>query len=258
TGILVEEVREVRVLPAGSIEAAPAYNGGGGAAEARFIRGVATVDEDIVALLDLDALVKAVGRTPALPAEGEIAVAPVRHGFSPGASPEEREIFRSRAQQLRQTTESFDIVGLLPVAVVSLGGEYYGLDLELIREFTRVGEITPVPCCPAHIVGNLNLRGEVLTLIDIRGVLSVPTEGVPACECAVVVEVDDLSVGVLVDEVFDVAYLRPGEITAVPTALKAAGDEYLTGTARRGDRTLGILDLRALLGREDLIVDEEV
>jgi len=58
--------------------------------------------------------------------------------------------------------------------------------------------------------------------------------------------------------VFDVAYLRPGEITAVPTALKAAGDEYLTGTARRGDRTLGILDLRALLGREDLIVDEEV
>jgi len=255
-GVIVDEVREVTNLSAEAIKPAPTYGAAPGRV-AQFVRGVATVGERIIALLEPELLVRqerqvqATTELPALPPDtGE--------GFFPEATPEERRILRQRALQLRQAPESLDLVGLVPLAVITLGGEYYGLDLSLIREFTTLGDITPVPCCPPHIIGNVNLRGEVLTLIDIRGTLHLPEATTGARDRAVVVEVADLRVGILVDEVLEVIYRRPAEISAIPTALKSGGEEFLKGTTRFRNETLGVLDLAAVLSRDELVVDEEV
>lgn len=253
-GIIVDEVHEVVTLTAEEVRPAPSYGAVPGRV-GQFVHGVATVEERIVALLNPELIVRQehqVQPTAGLPA------LPAAEGFFPEASSEERKILRRRALQLRQAPESLDLVGLVPLAVVRLGGEYYGLDLALIREFTTLGDITPVPCCPPHIIGNVNLRGEVLTLIDIRGTLHLSGPDTGARDCAVVVELAGLRVGVLVDEVLEVVYRRPGEITAVPTALKSGGDEFLKGTTRFRNETLGVLDLGAVLSREELVVDEEV
>ena len=137
----------------------------------------------------------------------------------------------------------------------------FGIDLELVREFSLVRNVVPVPCCPEHIVGQMNLRGDILTLVDIRAVLQLP--GVPEDMDAppgqvVVAQMGELRVGVLVDEVLDVLYLRPSDITPVPVAVQALGMDYLKGTAPHGTKMLSILDLNKILTTGDRVVFEEV
>jgi purine-binding chemotaxis protein CheW len=79
--------------------------------------------------------------------------------YCPNATTEERAIFRQRADNLRQSIEISKVTNeLMPLAVIGLGHEYFGLDLELVHEFTDISNLTPIPCCPNHIVGNMNLR----------------------------------------------------------------------------------------------------
>ena len=146
---------------------------------------------------------------------------------------------------------------------MALQGEYFGIDLQVVREFTDVRYITPIPCCPPHVVGNMNLRGEILTLIRINQCLNLePTlsEGDRHPEQrrrAVVVQVDKMVVGILVDEVFDVTPINPRNISPMPTAIRATSDEYLQGTVLYEATALTILDIRKLLTQGELVVDEE-
>ncbi|TVR12260.1 MAG: chemotaxis protein CheW, partial [Phormidium sp. GEM2.Bin31] len=128
---------------------------------------------------------------------------------------------------------------------------------------TDVRNITPIPCCPPHVVGNMNLRGEILTLIRINQCLNLERtllEGDRRPEQsgrAVVVQVDEMVVGILVDDVFDVTPIDPSKISPMPTAIRATSDEYLKGTILYEATALTILDIRKLLSQGELVVDEE-
>jgi purine-binding chemotaxis protein CheW len=138
-----------------------------------------------------------------------------------------------------------------------LGGEYFGVDLELVREFTEIGNLTPIPCCPKHIVGNMNLRGEIVTLVDIRNVLNIPTVPVSVGSPAVVIQVDDLVAGLPVDRVLEMVYLNSADMTPLPTAPSAFGEQYLRGTAFFQEKTLKFLDLAQIFTQGKLAVNEQ-
>ncbi|MFW6358255.1 MAG: chemotaxis protein CheW [Chroococcales cyanobacterium] len=178
--------------------------------------------------------------------------------FCPHATAEERDIFRQRAANLRQQTETEDLRGLLPVAVIGLNGEYFGLDLKLVREFTDIHDTTPVPCCPPHIVGNMNLRGEIMTLIDLRGLLNLPLKLASSDQKAMIIQIDDIVAGVTVEEVFDVAYVNPMEMATLPVAVHSLNEDFLQGTAPYHDKVISILDMAKILNQGNLIVEEEV
>ncbi len=177
--------------------------------------------------------------------------------FAPKASPEERIIFQQRAESLKQSVESEDLKGLRPLAVIALKGELFGIDLALVREFIDIRNVTPVPCCPAHIIGNMNLRGEILTLVDIRGFLHLLPTGIPENSKTMVVEVEDIVAGVLVEEVRDVMFfLNPSEIQEVVSTTSAINTEYLEGVATYQEKVMNILDLSKLLIKGNLIVED--
>jgi purine-binding chemotaxis protein CheW len=192
----------------------------------------------------------------ALPAEAalEEAAEPETGGayFCTEASPEERAVFRERALSLAQAQADKEAAGLVPIAVVELNGEYFGVGLELVREFTGIRHLTPIPCCPGHIVGNMNLRGNILTLVDIRNLLGLPDDSQ-----VIVASLGELAAGVVVDQVYDIVYLDPGNLSPAPTAIHRAGDKYLDGTAPYGGKMMAILNLGTLLSAESLIVNEE-
>jgi purine-binding chemotaxis protein CheW len=142
--------------------------------------------------------------------------------------------------------------------VVGLNEEFFGVDMELVREFADIRGLTPIPCAPPHIVGNMNLRGNILTLVDIRGLLDMPATGTPSAGKVIVAALGDLSAGVLVDDVFDIAFLKPSDIWPVPSAVQKAGERYLKGTAPYGDRMMTILNLANILASEKLSVEEDV
>jgi purine-binding chemotaxis protein CheW len=261
-GFIVHEIHHVRSIPSETIERAPSY-GWEGEPQARFISGAAKVGDEIIMLLNPDHLVRS-STSEAGSADDEVrteakhAAAADQGAFCPEASLEERAIFRERAQQLIDAADSQDFTRLIPLAVIGLSGEYFGVELGALREFAEIHKITPVPCCPEHIVGNMNLRGDILTLVDMRPVLKLLSVGANAAAKAMVVQLDQLRLGVLVDEVFDVMYLSASDITAVPAAVQLEIKEYLKGTAPYAGKMLSILDLTKILASKDLVVDEEI
>src|SRR5262249_34289721 len=145
----------------------------------RFIRGLARLNEQLVMLLDVERLLGP-GELPVAGDGGETedggrrtedgggpspsfglrppssAPSAAEGSFSPEATAEERAIFRRRAQDLAPPMEQEESDGLASLAVVTLNGECYGIDLGLVREFAPLRSVTPVPCCPAHVVGQMN------------------------------------------------------------------------------------------------------
>lgn len=100
-------------------------------------------------------------------------------------TPEELTIFHARARILMQLPEEVVVEGMTSLAVVSLNGEYFGVDLEVIKEFANIRGVTPVPCTPAHIVGDMNLRGDILTIMDIGGMLNLKKCRIRNAECEI-------------------------------------------------------------------------
>ncbi|CDM94279.1 MAG: chemotaxis protein CheW [Limnospira sp. PMC 1291.21] len=186
--------------------------------------------------------------------------------FCPDATPEERQIFRERAENLRRKTEKDELSGLMSLAVIGLNGEYFGVNLSIIREFTDIHNVTPIPCTPPHIVGNMNLRGEIVTLVDIRGILGLPMDINGNSQKAAIVQVGEVVAGIIVNDIFDVTYLNPSAIKLVPAAVHSTQDEYLRGTAIYRDRQnpqaqnrmMSLLDLEKILVQETLVVNEEI
>jgi purine-binding chemotaxis protein CheW len=179
--------------------------------------------------------------------------------YCPNVTPEERAIFRARADDLRQAIESLKVTKeLIPLAVIGFDNEYFGLDLELVQEFINVGNLTPIPCCPNHIVGNMNLRGEIVTLVDIRSVLNLPMKPVSVGSPVVVVQVDDIVAGLPVDRVVEMIDLNSTDMTPLPETVSDFGKHYLRGTALVQDKILKILDLPKIFTKGNLAVNEEV
>lgn len=256
----------------------------------RFVRGVAKVDEDIVMLLESEYLINAWEKVDEksdrinfsqpqavleksaeqfeeteswelnFPANRKKATNLKTLEFCPQATPEERAIFRQRAKNLMEVTLGEDFTGLMPLAVIGLNDEYFGIDLEIVREFTDVDKISPVPCTPAHIVGNMNLRGEIVTLVDIRGALNMPMTRAENPSKAMIIEVIDMVAGAIVDEVFDVMYLNPSEIKVIPTAVHSTNghDEYAIGTANYRQKMMTIVDLPKIMLQGGLVVEEYI
>lgn len=256
-GIIVNGVHDVRSISAEEIEAAPSY-GQGREAHSRFIASMAKVEEDIIMLLHLENLLHLPEGIEELSEEGKILPPSEERSFCPEATAEEQAIFRERACSLMRPIEGQDLTGLISLAVVGLGGEYFGVDLHIVREFSEVHQVTPVPSCPEHIVGVMNLRGDILTLVDVRRALKMPLSGARTAGKCIVVQIEDLRVGVMANEVFEVICLQPMDVAPVSAAMHSMNEEYLKGAVPYGGKMLSILNLAKILTQGDLVVNEEV
>ncbi len=173
--------------------------------------------------------------------------------FSQYTTLEERQIFRERSDNLKLSIESQNLSNSRPLTVFTLNGHFFGIDLKVVREFTDIRKVTPIPCVKAQIIGNMNWRGEILTLVDIRGFLNIPFTHIPAVSKAIVVEVESIVVGILVEEVADVMFfLNPLEIR------HGMNDEYIQGTSPFREKIMRILNLTEILLHGGFIVDETI
>lgn len=252
-GLIVSEILEVTDIPGESIQ--PPRFDAEVPAPAHLVVGQAPLGDRLVTLLDVSRLLHQT-LLPEQPVLAEEEQQPASAGyFCPEAKPEERALFHARAMALRESAAEKE-GARLGLAVVELGGEYFGVELADVLEFCDITELSPVPCCPPHILGAMNLRGELLSLIDPRSALNLP----PAARGgkAVVALLDEQAVGVAVDEVHDVVYLRQEELQAPPAALRELCGVSIAGTAPYANRMMTVLDLPALLEREEWIVNESV
>jgi purine-binding chemotaxis protein CheW len=130
-------------------------------------------------------------------------------------------------------------------------GKYmFGVDVALVQEIVRMQAMTPVPLSPPEIAGLINLRGEVLTAIDIRTRLGLPPSVSERPQVNVVVRVDDEPVSLLVDEIGGVLEVSQGPFENTPSTVDQKVGALLHGAYTLPDQLLLSLDARALLALE--------
>lgn len=177
----------------------------------------------------------------------------------PNATSEERTILRQRAENLRRTIETPDLTNVISLAVIALNDGFFGIDLAIVQEFTNFSKITPVPCCPSHIIGNINLRGEIITLVDIRGFLNLPPIYIPRESKVMVVEVEGIVAGIVVAEVCETMFpVKSKDIKQLSAITNAINKEYVQGVVPYQQATMNILDLPKIFFQGGLIIDQVI
>jgi purine-binding chemotaxis protein CheW len=132
-----------------------------------------------------------------------------------------------------------------------LGDLLLGIDIRCIREINRVIAITPVPDAPPQITGVVNLRGEVVTVVDLRTVLELPPAEITPRTRLMIVQSDEEAIGLLVDRVADVATVQDGDEEPLPANVGGIDSRYFTGVYRVGSDLLVVLDVAAALAGTD-------
>jgi purine-binding chemotaxis protein CheW len=120
-----------------------------------------------------------------------------------------------------------------------------------VQEVLRITEIAPVPGAPGYVLGIINLRGNVVTVIDTRTRFGLPTAEVDDASRIVIIESEQQVVGILVDSVAEVVELRQSEIDQAPSVGNEESARYIQGVASRDEDLLIVVDLNKLLSEEE-------
>ncbi|MFB5191451.1 chemotaxis protein CheW [Alicyclobacillus fastidiosus] len=148
----------------------------------------------------------------------------------------------------------------LQCVTMKIGEELYGAKVEQVLSVERMLDISPVPRTLSYIKGVANLRGTVTPVIDLRERvgLSAPSAAAEESRRIVVVEVDDMTVGLIVDAVEDVVSLDESAIEPAPAVVGGLQAVYLEGVARVGERLLVLLNLERILSDVEVAQLHEV
>jgi len=177
------------------------------------------------------------------------AVEPRKNGA--GADPV-REILRRRARELAKAPDA-EMGGtrLMEILEFSLGPERYAFETSFVREVFPLTEITPLPGVPPYILGVVNVRGRILSVMDIRRLLDFANVGLTNLNKAIILHNGDMELAVLADEVAGVYAIDGDEGQRALATLSGRREEYLKGVTQ--DRVV-VLDAEKLLASEDLLV----
>jgi purine-binding chemotaxis protein CheW len=133
-----------------------------------------------------------------------------------------------------------------------IGKETFGVDIFAVREIVKAQEITSVPGTTDYVLGIINLRGKIISVMDLAARLGLGAAGVDRASRIVVVDIDGFTVGFLVDAATEVLKLPDESIDPAPEQIKnTIRDDYLEGVGKLDDRLVIILDLRHLLSDGD-------
>ena len=132
-----------------------------------------------------------------------------------------------------------------------LSQEKYGINVMQVQEVLRVTEIAPVPGAPDYVLGIINLRGNVVTVIDTRQRFGLESKELDDSTRIVIVESNDQVVGILVDSVAEVIDLQLSEIESAPNVGTEDSSRFIQGVASQNDELLIIIDLNKLLSDEE-------
>jgi purine-binding chemotaxis protein CheW len=179
----------------------------------------------------------------------------LEHGvtLTPG---EQQNILRARARALAHEPEWERVTrGALEVVEFLLAYEAYGIEPRYVREVYPLKELTPLPCTPPFVRGIINVRGQILSVIDLKKFFDLPEKGLTDLNQVILVQGDTMAFGILADAILGVRSIPLESIQPSLPTLTGIRAAHLKGVTRE---RLVILDAAKLLGDPTLIVFEEV
>ena len=156
------------------------------------------------------------------------------------------------AEERRNPTNTADANDeVLQWVTFKLDKETYGINVMQVQEVLRHTEIAPVPGAPSYVLGIINLRGNVVTVIDTRIRFGLEPAEVTDSSRIVIIESEKQVIGILVDSVAEVVYLKSSEIDVAPNVGTDESAKFIQGVSHRDDELLILVDLNKLLSDEE-------
>jgi len=149
--------------------------------------------------------------------------------------------------QIEKENEKKDVKteGRNQLVVFQLGKEEYAVDITQSKEIIKIDKITNVPNTPDYVRGVINLRGQIIPVVDLRKRFNISDQ----CqrEKVITVEVNDTLIGLVVDAVNEVFWFDLEELAPAPEVDGGIKQEFIKGVIQRGERLLVLIDLKKLL-----------
>lgn len=144
---------------------------------------------------------------------------------------------------------------VLEIVEFRLGSESYGLELDYILEVYPLRELTPLPGLPRFVQGIINVRGQIVSVIDLKSFFEMTIEEITAGTKVIILQSKEMEFGIMADAIIGVKTIAKKEVMPTLPTLTGIRADFLKGVSRE---RLVILDGAKLLADSHLIINEEV
>jgi len=171
-----------------------------------------------------------------------------------GQSAQKKDVLRARARELaKEHEEKIDERKFLEIIRFRMASETYGVESAFVREVFPLRDITPLPGAPPFVVGIVNVRGQILSVVDLKKFFNLPDKGLGDFNKVIILRDDRMEFGILADAILGVGPVSLDAIQALPLTVSEIGAEYMRGVT--ADRVI-ILDAGKILRDERIIVHD--
>jgi purine-binding chemotaxis protein CheW len=179
--------------------------------------------------------------------------AAIERSLSPGPG-ETKKALKARADMLAREPLKGREGGHIEVIEFLLSNEHYAIESRYLREAYPIKDFTPLPCTPPFVLGLINVRGQIISVIDIKKFFDLPERGISDLNKVIIIHDEKIEFGILADSVVGVRNIAVSDIGVPLPTLTGVREEYLRGIA---ENHVVILDAGRLLGDKNIIVHEE-
>lgn len=134
----------------------------------------------------------------------------------------------------------------------SLGEESYGIEINYVTEIIGIQPVTEIPELPDYIKGIINLRGKIIPVMDVRLRFKKEPKEYNDRTCVIVIDIKDISIGLIVDSVSEVLTIQEQDIVESPKVNKDFNNRYIKGIGKIGNDVKLLLDCEKLLTENEL------
>jgi purine-binding chemotaxis protein CheW len=178
-----------------------------------------------------------------------------QHLVGPSDAMAERALLEKRASELAvKPVRALETGERLEIVEFTMAHERYGIESKFVQEVSPLRELTPLPGTPPFVMGIVNLRGRVISLVDLKKFFALPEKGLSDTNHVIMLSSPEMEFGILADALLGVRDVLAGELQGDIPTFTGHRKEYLVGVARDGTV---VLDARKILGDPNIIVRDQ-
>jgi purine-binding chemotaxis protein CheW len=167
-----------------------------------------------------------------------------------------RTKLKNRAIAMAQEPEQKKVASaVIEVITFTLAAETYGIESAFVREVYQLKDFTPLPGAPSFIFGIVNVRGQILPVVDLKKFFNLPEKGLGEMNKVIILSNGQMEFGIMADIVNGTQAIELEDILVVPPTVSGIGEKYLKGVAKEH---IMVIEAESLLNDEKIIVNEQV
>jgi purine-binding chemotaxis protein CheW len=146
----------------------------------------------------------------------------------------------------------------LQAVVFVLNNAYYGVPILQVQEIVKMTEITKLPNTPNFVEGVVNLRGQIIPIIDLRRRFNLPSAEVDENWKILILKIDEVHFGVMVDQISEVEKVPTSLIEVPPKVVQGVRGDFISGIAKTSERLLILLDIEKILTLQEMEILQDI